>query len=278
MHVNHFLVSIDLGHFNILISVHFIFLLSGAWVCLNNISTIQPAVLSVLTQLLTVVLDGLRGNKNSIVFQDDEIALSPHGACFGTLNYLSEQQNMGFDLSVGFFSSFKSSASFLPVELLEMFRPVALVGPDLQVILQVWLLGQGFTQVSSLASRIVTLKGFCQKFLPSSLKTVPEGLSSCLHKCTGWGAHCLKRMIEDAGSHLCTSSDVSDNAASIKGPSLDGERTESRTDFAADENAPVEALRDEGKECFTNFVLMNKKKKLLRKPDSSFKGPFGKTL
>lgn len=218
---------------------------SGAWVCLNNISTIQPAVLSVLTQLLTVVLDGLRGNKNSIVFQDDEIALSPHGACFGTLNYLSEQQNMGFDLSVGFFSSFKSSASFLPVELLEMFRPVALVGPDLQVILQVWLLGQGFTQVSSLASRIVTLKGFCQKFLPSSLKTVPEGLSSCLHKCTGWGAHCLKRMIEDAGSHLCTSSDVSENAASVKGPSLDGERTESRTDFAADVNAPVEALRDE---------------------------------
>ena len=131
-----------------------------------------------------------------------------------------------------------------------MFRPVALVGPDLQVILQVWLLSQGFTQVSSLASKIVTLRGLCLKLLPNSSKPLCADLCSCLHKCTGWGAHCLRRMIEDAGSHLCTSSDEFEAATSAKGPSLDGERAESLTDVVAAMNAPLEALREEGKHCY----------------------------
>jgi len=220
---------------------------AGAWVCLNNISAIQPPVLSVLTQLVTVVLDGLRANKTTVILQDDEITLSPQGACFGTLNHITNQQKTEYDPSAGFFPSFKSSASFLPVELLDMFRPVALVGPDLQVILQVWLLSQGFTQVSSLASKIVTLRDLCLNLLPSSSKSLSGDLCSCLHKCTGWGAHCLKRMIEDAGSHLCTSSDEYEAAVSVKGPSLDGERAESPTDVVAAVNAPLEALREDGK-------------------------------
>ena len=215
--------------------------------CLSNISAIQPPVLSVLTQLATVVLDGLRANKTTIVLQDDEIALSPQGACFGTLHHLTHQQNTKHDPSVGFFPSFKSSASFLPLELLDMFRPVALVGPDLQVILEVWLLSQGFIQVSSLASKIVTLRGLCLKLLPSSSKPLSGDLCSCLHKCTGWGAYCLKRMIDDAGSHLCTSSDEFEAAVSAKRPSLDVERAESPTDVVAAVNAPLEALREEGK-------------------------------
>lgn len=217
--------------------------------CLNNFSSIQPAVLSVLTQLLTLVLDGLKANKTTIVLQDDEVTLSPHGACFGTLNHLIELQNKAYDVSVGFFSSFKSTASFLPVDLLDMFRPVALVGPDLQVMLQVWLLSQGFTKVSSLASKIVTLKGLCQKLLPRSAEALPEGPSSFLHKCIGWGAHCLKRMIEDAGSHLCTASDECETAVSVKGPSLSGERPECRADVVEDVSAPLGTLREEGKEC-----------------------------
>lgn len=223
------------------------YLISGAWVCLNSISAIQPPVLSVLTQLVTVVLDGLRANKTTVILQDDEVTLSPHGACFGTIHNLIHQHDTKYDPSVGFFPSFKSPASFLPVELLDMFRPVALVGPDLQVILQVWLLSQGFTQVSSLASKIVTLRELCQKLLPSSSKPLSKDLCLCLHICTGWGAYCLKRMIDDAGSHLCTSSDEYEAAVSVKGPSLDGERIESPTDVAAIVNAPLESLREEGK-------------------------------
>ena len=217
--------------------------------CLNNVSSIQPEVLSVLTQLLTLVLDGLKANKTTIVLQNDEVTLSPHGACFGTLNNLVEEQNMAHDVSVGFFSSFKSTASFLPVDLLDMFRPVALVGPDLQVMLQVWLLSQGFTKVSPLASKIVTLKGLCQKLLPRSAKALPEGPSSFLHKCIGWGTRCLKRMIEDAGSHLCTASDECETAVPVKDPSLGGERPESGADVVEHVSAPLEALREESKDC-----------------------------
>lgn len=220
--------------------------------CLNNISAIQPPVLSVLTQLVTVVLDGLRANKTTVVLQDDEITLAPQGACFGTLNCSTNQRKTEYDPSVGFFPSFKSSASFLPVDLWEMFRPVAVVGPDLQVILQVWLLSQGFTQVSSMASKIVTLRGLCLQLLPSSSKPLSGDLCSCLHKCTGWGAHSLKRMIEDAGSHLGASSDeLHVSAPEHKGPSHEErdapDRAASPTDAVAAVNAPLEALKQDGK-------------------------------
>ncbi|XP_020627063.1 dynein beta chain, flagellar outer arm-like isoform X2 [Orbicella faveolata] len=223
---------------------------SGAWVCLNNISTIPSPVLSVLTQLVTVVLDGLKASKTTVVLQDDEISLAPQGACFGTLDPSGSQHKTAYDPSVGFFPSFKSSASYLPVDLWEMFRPVALVGPDLQVILQVWLLSQGFTQVSSLASKIVTLRGLCLKLLPNSSKSLSGDLSLCLLKCTGWGAHSLKRMIEDAGSHLGTSSvELQVSAPEQRGPSREEkdvpERAESPTDAVAAVNAPLEALRQD---------------------------------
>ena len=222
----------------------------GAWVCLNNISAIQPPVLSVLTQLVTVVLDGLKANKTTVVLQEDEITLSPQGACFGTLDISANHRKTGYDPSVGFFPSFKSSASYLPVDLWEMFRPVALVGPDLQVILQVWLLSQGFTQVSSLASNIVTLRGLCLRLLPSSSKPLSGDLCVCLHKCIGWGAHSLKRMIEDAGSHLGTrAEELQDSAPEQRGEDRDLGRAESPADAVAAVNAPLEALRQDGKDC-----------------------------
>lgn len=216
--------------------------------CLSNILAIQPPVLSVLTQLVTDVLDGLRANKTNVILPDDEITLSPQGACFATLNSSPKQIRSKYDPSVGFFPSFKSSASFLPAELLAMFRPVELVGPDLQAILQVWLLSQGFTQVASLASKIVTLKGLCQQLLPSSSKPLCAELCSYLQKCIGWGSYSLKRMIDDAGSHLCTNSNNEmEQVTSIKGENLDGER-ESPTDVVAAVNAPLEALREDGKQ------------------------------
>ena len=230
------------------------FYLQGAWVCLNNISAIQPPVLSVLTQLVTVVLDGLKASKSTVVLHDDEITLAPQGACFGTLDYSTDQHKTEYEPSVGFFPSFKSSASFLPVDLWDMFRPVALVGPDLQVIIQVWLLSQGFTQVSSLASKIVTLRSLCLQLLPSSSKPLSADLCLCLQKCIGWGAYSLKRMIEDAGSHLGASSEeLHVSAPEHKGPSHEEgdapDRAESPTEAVGAVNAPLEALRQDGKMC-----------------------------
>ena len=221
--------------------------------CLNNISAIQPPVLSVLTQLVTVVLDGLRANKTFITLQGDEIPLASHGVCFATLNCCSHESGSEFNPSVGFFPSFKSSASFLPKELLELFRPVALVGPDLQIILEAWLLSQGFTQVSSLASKIVTLRDLCQKLLPRSSKPLPGDLCSCLHKCTGWGVRCLKRVIEDAGSQLSTDSgELQATRASASKPLDDkgaDDRAVSPTDAVVAVNTLTEAPGQHGT-CF----------------------------
>lgn len=55
-------------------------------------------------------------------------------------------------------------------------------------------------------------------------------------------------MIDDAGSHLCTNlNDEMEQVTSIKGGNLDGDR-ESPTDVVAAVNAPLEALREDGKQ------------------------------
>lgn len=170
--------------------------------CLNNISIVQPPLLSVVTQVMKTVLDGLRANKTSVLIQDDEVTLAASGACFATLNNWTNRSYTKRPSSVGFFPSLQSPASYLSKELLEMFRPVSLVGPDARVILQVWLLSQGFTQVTSLASSIVTLRELCEQMLPRSCTPLPGDLCACLHTCTGWGLQCLKRIVANAGSQL----------------------------------------------------------------------------
>ena len=223
---------------------------------------------------MTVVLDGLKASKSTVVLHNDEITLVPQGACFGTLNYSADQHKTEYDPSVGFFPSFKSSATFLPVDLWEKFRPVELVGPDLQVIIQVWLLSQGFTQVSSLASKIVTLRNLCLQLLPSSSKPLPADLCLCLQKCVGWRAYALKRMIEDAGSHLGTSSEEVHVLATNKGPLNEGEdvseRAESPTEAVDAVNVPLEALRHDGKLCHKFVSVKSAGFCSQRKPQSLF--------
>ncbi|EDO38187.1 predicted protein, partial [Nematostella vectensis] len=67
--------------------------------------------------------------------------------------------------SVGYFPSFPSSFSHLPKDLLALFRPVAVTGPDWAIILEVWLLSQGFINGTSIANKITTLKNLCQKMI-----------------------------------------------------------------------------------------------------------------
>mgnify|MGYP001793661664 CR=1 FL=1 len=83
-----------------------------------------------------------------------------------------------------------------------MFRPVPMYGPDLEILIQVWLLGRGFVHVASLASKIVTLRKLSQSILPCSASEGKEDLGSFLLGSTGWGLQCIQRMITVAGFHL----------------------------------------------------------------------------
>ena len=90
-----------------------------------------------------------------------------------------------------------------------MFRPVPLLGPDLEILVQVWLLGQGFIHVASLSSRIVTLRDLSQTILPYCVGENRQQLGSFLHTSTGWGLQSIQRMIADAGFHLASSEEES---------------------------------------------------------------------
>lgn len=178
-------------------------LLLGSWVCFNNISSITPVVMSILTQLLQVIHDGLHANKGTVIIQEEEVPLMADAACFATLTNSISIKYPDYIPSIGFFPSFQSSTSELPKDILNLFRPVALMGPDWLVILEVWLTSQGFTKAASISSKIVSLRELCLELLPSTSKVLMGDTARCVHKCSSWGLLSLKRIIMNAGTHLC---------------------------------------------------------------------------
>jgi hypothetical protein len=205
--------------------------------------------MSVLTQLLQVIHNGQRANKSTVIIQDDEVPLMADGACFATLTNSISKTYPDHIPSIGFYPSFQSSTSELSRDLLNLFRPVALMGPDWLVIVEVWLLSQGFVHVTALSPKIVSLRDLCLEVLPSTSKILLGDTSRCIHKCSSWGLPSLKRIIENAGTRLnrCQEEAEVTRMSNIPQRITPDGRSPSPTDAAdavADANEP--ALRPQG--------------------------------
>jgi len=126
-------------------------------------TAITPVVMSILTHLLKTLYDGLRASQTTVVLQDEEVSLVTQGACFGTLTNTINDSSPYFNPNIGFFPSFKGSTAYITTGQQCLFRPVALMGPNMEIMLEVWLLSYGFTHVRTLASKIASLRDICLK-------------------------------------------------------------------------------------------------------------------
>jgi len=142
---------------------------TGAWGCFDEFNRISVEVLSVVSVQVKSIQDAIRDKKKRFIFMGEEIALNPTVGIFITMN-------PGY-----------AGRTELPENLKALFRPCAMVVPDFDLISEIMLVAEGFTEARLLARKFITLYTLCK-----------ELLSKQDHY--DWGLRAIKSVLVVAGS------------------------------------------------------------------------------
>ncbi|KAL4220766.1 Dynein heavy chain 2 [Mactra antiquata] len=112
---------------------------TGAWGCFDEFNRINIEVLSVVAQQILSILSALAAGSERFVFEGREIMLVWSCGIFITMN-------PGY-----------AGRTELPDNLKSMFRPIAMVTPDSNLIAEIILFGEGFGNTKVLAKKVFTL-------------------------------------------------------------------------------------------------------------------------
>uniref|UniRef100_A0A8P0S8H0 Dynein axonemal heavy chain 11 n=1 Tax=Canis lupus familiaris TaxID=9615 RepID=A0A8P0S8H0_CANLF len=142
---------------------------TGAWGCFDEFNRISVEVLSVVAVQVKMIHDAIRNRKKRFVFLGEAITLKPSVGIFITMN-------PGY-----------AGRTELPENLKALFRPCAMVAPDIELICEIMLVAEGFAEARSLARKFVTLYTLCRGLL-----------SKQDHY--DWGLRAIKSVLVVAGS------------------------------------------------------------------------------
>lgn len=121
----------------------------GAWGCFDEFNRLEERMLSACSQQILVIQTGLRERQSKIELMGKEVRLNPQVGSFVTMN-------PGY-----------AGRSNLPENLKQLFRQMAMVKPDRELIAQVMLYSQGYKTAEQLAGKIVSLFELCNDQLSS---------------------------------------------------------------------------------------------------------------
>ncbi|CAL6054637.1 Dynein_heavy chain [Hexamita inflata] len=149
---------------------------SGCWICFDEFNRIEPAVLSVISQQIKMILQGMsmcvaQGREvpnTKIQLEGREIVLRQTCGVFCTMN-------PGYQ-----------GRSELPDNLKALFRPVVMAKPNLPIICENMLFSEGFIQARVLSQKMTVL-----------YKLASEQLSKQFHY--DFGLRALKSVLVNAG-------------------------------------------------------------------------------
>ncbi|KAG8346214.1 putative Dynein heavy chain N terminal region 2 domain1 [Trypanosoma vivax] len=113
--------------------------MSGSWGCFDEFNRISIEVLSVVATQVGSILNALKEQKKRFRFMDEEISISPSVGMWITMN-------PGY-----------AGRTELPENIKSLFRPCAMVVPDLKNICEIMLAAEGFGDAKDLALKFVTL-------------------------------------------------------------------------------------------------------------------------
>mmetsp|Transcript_13737 Transcript_13737/g.31794 ORF Transcript_13737/g.31794 Transcript_13737/m.31794 type:complete len:4493 (-) Transcript_13737:49-13527(-) len=114
---------------------------AGAWGCFDEFNRIDISVLSVVSTQLKCVIDGIRGKKDRFLFEEDEISLCLDPLCFSNIT-----MNPGY-----------AGRTELPESVKALFRPCAMIVPDMDLISEIMLMSEGFSEGKILAKKFMIL-------------------------------------------------------------------------------------------------------------------------
>lgn len=121
----------------------------GAWGCFDEFNRLEERMLSAVSQQILAIQTGLRAEMHKIELLGKQVRLNPAMGIFITMN------------------PDYAGRSNLPDNLKQLFRQIAMVKPDRELIAQVMLYSQGFRTAELLAGKIVSLFELCNDQLSS---------------------------------------------------------------------------------------------------------------
>ena len=120
---------------------------TGAWGCFDEFNRITVEVLSVIAVQVKSIQDAIKEDKKVFDFMGEEIPLTPTVGIFITMN-------PGY-----------AGRAELPENLKALFRPCAMVVPDLRLICEIMLVAEGFLEARTLSRKFITLYTLCKELL-----------------------------------------------------------------------------------------------------------------
>lgn len=143
----------------------------GAWGCFDEFNRLKEDQLSAISQQIQIIQDAIKTRSSPINLLGRNIDVNFNSGIFVTLNPAGK----GY-----------GGRSRLPDNLKALFRPVAMGAPDNELIAEVSLVTEGFTESKDLASKIVSL-----------FKLSRQLLSAQQHY--DWGLRALKAVLNSGG-------------------------------------------------------------------------------
>jgi dynein heavy chain 1 len=121
----------------------------GAWGCFDEFNRLEERILSAVSQQILIIQTGLKEQASQIDLMGNQIKLNQSMGIFITMN-------PGY-----------AGRSQLPDNLKQLFREMAMVKPDKDMIAQVTLYSQGYKTAERLSSKMVSLFDLCSNQLSS---------------------------------------------------------------------------------------------------------------
>ncbi|KAL3666923.1 hypothetical protein V7S43_007870 [Phytophthora oleae] len=169
----------------------------GAWGCFDEFNRLKEDQLSAISQQIQVIQDAIKEKTGTINLLNRSVDVDFNAGIFVTLNPAGK----GY-----------GGRSKLPDNLKALFRPVAMGRPDNNLIAEVILYSEGFSEAKDIASKVVSLYSLSGQLL-----------SRQQHY--DWGLRALKAVLNTAGKLL--QAEKKDRATS-KTPSEEESKTDNQ--------------------------------------------------
>ena len=114
---------------------------AGAWGCFDEFNRIDISVLSVVSTQWKCILDAIRARKTHFIFEDEDIHLCHSPFCS---SYIT--MNPGY-----------AGRTELPESVKALFRPCAMIVPDMDLICEIMLMSEGYSNGKVLARKFMIL-------------------------------------------------------------------------------------------------------------------------